>query len=203
MTVDQYIHAVLDLMPQATPNRDQIARELRANIDERLARGEQLLDVLAQLGKPSRLADEYLAAIPMIAVPTWERFLAKLIDFGPVLLIVMPLVYLGVSKIPGPGFNWIVFCAFTFACSGVGLCLYTVFAEFSTSRTLGKWMRGLHVVQESGRRITFGQSLVRQLPFMMSIYAIDAFFALFTDRHQRAFEMLSKTRVVVASTPEI
>jgi uncharacterized RDD family membrane protein YckC len=203
MTVDQYIHEVLDLMPQATPNRDQIALELRANIDERLARGEPLERVLAQLGRPAKLADEYLAAVPMIAVPTSERFIAKLIDFGPVLAVVAPLVYFAVRQIPGPGFNWIVFCAFTFAGSGVGLCLYTVFAEFNTSRTLGKWMRGLHVVQESGRRITFGQSLVRQLPFLMSIYFIDAFFALFTDRHQRAFEMLSKTRVVVASTQEV
>jgi uncharacterized RDD family membrane protein YckC len=203
MTVDQYIHAVLDLMPQATPGRDQIARELRANIHERLERGEQLLDVLAQLGKPAKLADEYLAAIPMVAVPTSERFLAKLIDFGPVLVVVMPLVYVAVKRMAFPEFNWILFCAFTFACSGVGLCIYTALAELATSRTLGKWMRGLHVVQESGRRITIGQSLVRQLPFLMSIYFIDAFFALFTDRHQRAFEMLSKTRVVVASTSEI
>jgi len=30
------------------------------------------------------------------------------------------------------------------------------------------------------------------------VYLIDAFFALFTERHQRAFELLSKTRVVAA-----
>jgi uncharacterized RDD family membrane protein YckC len=28
------------------------------------------------------------------------------------------------------------------------------------------------------------------------VFAVDALFALFTERHQRAFELLSKTRVV-------
>jgi uncharacterized RDD family membrane protein YckC len=37
---------------------------------------------------------------------------------------------------------------------------------------------------------------VRNLPIFMQIFWIDALFALFTDRSQRAFELLSKTRVV-------
>jgi hypothetical protein len=30
----------------------------------------------------------------------------------------------------------------------------------------------------------------------LQVYMIDALFALFTEKHQRAFELLSKTRVV-------
>ena len=43
-----------------------------------------------------------------------------------------------------------------------------------------------------------GQAIVRQLPMFLQVYWIDVMFALFTDKSQRAFEMLSKTRVVQA-----
>ena len=89
------------------------------------------------------------------------------------------------------------------ACASVLLCLYTLIDEYVSARTLGKRANGIHVVRESGRRIGFGQSVVRQLPILLSIYLIDALFALFTDRRQRAFEMLSKTRVVLASPREV
>jgi hypothetical protein len=36
------------------------------------------------------------------------------------------------------------------------------------------------------------------LPMFLQVFWIDAMFALFTDKSQRAFEMLSKTRVVRA-----
>ena len=37
---------------------------------------------------------------------------------------------------------------------------------------------------------------MRNLPWLLEVWWIDALFALFTDRNQRAFELLSKTRVV-------
>jgi uncharacterized RDD family membrane protein YckC len=68
----------------------------------------------------------------------------------------------------------------------------------TNGKTLGKHLMGLRVVRESGARISFGQSVVRQLPMLSQVWWIDVLFALFTDKHQRAFELLSKTRVVVA-----
>ena len=55
---------------------------------------------------------------------------------------------------------------------------------------------GIHVVRESGARISLGQALLRQLPFFGQFFFIDALFALFTGRSQRAFEMLTRTRAV-------
>ena len=63
-----------------------------------------------------------------------------------------------------------------------------------------RWL-GLGVLRESGGRISFGQSIVRQLPAFFQVFWVDAMFALFTERHQRAFELLSKTRVVLK--PEV
>jgi uncharacterized RDD family membrane protein YckC len=77
-----------------------------------------------------------------------------------------------------------------------GLVIYTAVAEWRSGQTLGKRRYGLQVVQESGAPITLGQSVIRQLPLLLQMFWIDALFALFTERRQRAFELLSKTRVV-------
>ena len=78
-----------------------------------------------------------------------------------------------------------------------GFVVYTVFAEYAEGRTIGKRVMHLRVVTESGARISLGQSMLRQLPFLAEFFIIDALFALFTERHQRAFELLTKTRTVV------
>ena len=78
--------------------------------------------------------------------------------------------------------------------------LYPVVAEAWFGKTIGKHVMGLRVVRESGARISFGQSIVRQLPVLLQVIWVDALFALFTERRQRAFELLSKTRVVAAGT---
>jgi len=77
--------------------------------------------------------------------------------------------------------------------------VYPLLAEYRYGKTLGKHWLGLRVVRESGARISFGQSVVRQLPLALEIFWIDVLFALFTEKSQRAFEILSKTRVVVAT----
>jgi uncharacterized RDD family membrane protein YckC len=76
--------------------------------------------------------------------------------------------------------------------------LYPLVAEYRSGRTAGKRLLGLRVVRESGGRITLGQSAVRQLPVFLQVGWVDILFALFTEHHQRAFELLSKTRVVLA-----
>jgi uncharacterized RDD family membrane protein YckC len=80
--------------------------------------------------------------------------------------------------------------------AGFGFLIYTVVIEWALGQTLGKRLVGLQVVRESGGRIGLGQAVVRQLPLMLQIFWIDALSVFFTERRQRLFEMLSKTRVV-------
>ena len=70
---------------------------------------------------------------------------------------------------------------------------------YTSGQRVGKRLFGLQVVTEKGTRIGIGQAIVRQLPIFFQVIFVDALFALFTDRRQRAFEMLSKTRVVDVS----
>ena len=78
-----------------------------------------------------------------------------------------------------------------------GYMAYTIVAEYRRGRTLGKRLMGIQVVRESGARISLGQSFLRQLPFFGQFFFFDALFVLFTERRQRAFELLTKTRAVV------
>ena len=198
---DDYVKSVLDRMPLALPRLTQIGTELRSHIAERVAAGHSMDDVLHQLGDPARLADSYLAEVPLVPAPHGRRILAKLIDV--VLFIAMLAAYIGmvfgISRlIDAPAFFPISMGLGVILLS-VGYAVYMVVAEARYGRTVGKHLFNLRVVRESGARIGVGQAVVRQLPAFFQVYWIDALFALFTDRRQRAFELLSKTRVVDAT----
>ena len=193
MTTDFYIDRVLDTLPRAAW-REQITRELRSHIAERRAAGQAEEEVLRQLGDPVTLAESYLAAVPLVSGPFLARAAAKIIDVVAMLAIVVPAGWLLWRALPpelGPGamLVTIVLASWLFA-------LAVVAAEARLGQTLGKYVLGLRVVRESGGRISVGQAIVRQLPMFLEVFWIDALFALFTDKSQRAFELLSKTRVV-------
>ena len=196
MTIaDDYINQVLGMMPRATPNRDQIAAELRSHIAERLAAGHQEGDVLRQLGDPVKLAESYLSAEPLVSAPFFSRAVAKLIDVVGVIAVICPTALL-VAQLFHP--NWWPIVMILIVCVGGSVLfgVYTVFAEYRYGQTVGKRFQDLRVVKETGARMSLGQAIVRTLPMFLQVYWIDVMFALFTEKSQRAFELLSKTRVV-------
>jgi uncharacterized RDD family membrane protein YckC len=202
---DFYIDSVIDHVPYVPALRAQIAMDLRSHIAERMDAGQSIEDVVRQLGDPERLAKSYLGAVPLVAPTAWVRLQAKLVDFGIVAAGAL-LFALLVGMVLGLTFDeHIAMLALPFAIFVVSfaLILYPLIAEYRTGETLGKRIHHLRVVQESGARITFGQSVVRQLPWLFQVFLIDAAFALFTDKSQRAAEIISKTRVVCVSPNEL
>lgn len=194
-SIDDYVSRVLDRLPPGSEIRSQVGMEVRSHIAERLEHGEPVEAALKQLGDPVTLAESYLAAVPLVPVPFWTRVWAKLIDVGLVVAIIAPLVWLATRA------GDIAFVATGVFLLAVAFPAYPIVAEYRFATTVGKHLFGLRVVRESGGRISLGQSFVRQLPMLFEVFWIDALFALFTDRHQRAFELLSKTRVVLK--PEV
>jgi uncharacterized RDD family membrane protein YckC len=192
MTANDYVGRVVVNLPRATPQRAQIELELRSLIAERVERGQSLDDVLGQLGDPMRLAESYLAEVPLVAGTFWARAAAKLVDVGVMAVAVAPIAWLLGRVVEVPFVAIIVGAVLT----GLFLGVYLVVAEWRFGETLGKRLLGLRVVRESGARVGLGQAVVRQLPLWLEFFWIDVLFALFTDRKQRAFELLSKTRVV-------
>jgi uncharacterized RDD family membrane protein YckC len=204
MTTEQYIDAVIGRMPAATPRRAQIATELRGHIAERVANGTPLDEVLRQLGDPAALADSYLAEVTLTVAPHGRRILAKLVDVVLVVLLIATLALLGAGLTAlkvGEELVWLALMV-SVIIGGILAALYTIVLEWRYGYTAGKYLCGLLVVRESGARISFGQSVVRQLPVFLQVGWIDAAFALFTDRRQRAFELLSKTRLVALEPGE-
>lgn len=198
MTADDYINRVLDVLPRTMPLRSQIAMELRGHIAERVGHGHPVDDVLRQLGDPVKLAESYLSAEPLASAPLGARVLAKMVDVLTVFIVLSPFAWIGYRLVPAEAALAIVFGILLIGGSFV-FGLYTILAEYSAGQTLGKKLAGLRVVRESGARISLGQAIVRQLPMFLQVFWIDVMFALFTDKRQRAFEVLSKTRVVVTS----
>ena len=203
MTTDDYVNDVLNRMPAATPRRDQIGTELRGHIAERMAQGRSLEEVLRDLGDPAALADSYLAEVPLVLPRHGARILAKVID---IVVVVLGIAILAASAVGGAAlisedYIWLGIVEGIIV-GGILGALYTVVAEWRYGLTVGKYVCDLRVVRESGARISFGQSVVRQLPLFLQVGWIDAMFVLFTDKRQRAFELLSKTRVVSVAEVE-
>jgi uncharacterized RDD family membrane protein YckC len=201
MNADQlYIDRVIAQIPLDAALRTQVEMELRSHIAERVEHGQSVEEALTHLGDPIVLAESYLAAIPLIAAPFWPRAAARLIDsLGVLALIAMPIIaFVALTLWREQGFLIPIAIILTIFVVSILGALYPVIAEYRYGKTVGKHLMGLRVVRESGARISFGQSVVRQLPMLTQVWWIDMLFALFTDKHQRAFEILSKTRVVVA-----
>ena len=196
-TADDYVNTVLGMMPPTMPQRTQIAAELRSHIAERLAHGHTIDDVLKQLGDPATLAASYLSAEPLVSAPLGSRVVAKIVDTIGVLAVMCPTAWL-VSQLVPTWWRPVVLICLMVIGSSLLFGIYTMASEYRRGQTIGKHLQGIRVVSETGARITLGQAIVRQLPMFLQVYWIDAMFALFTDKSQRAFEMLSKTRVVRA-----
>lgn len=205
MTVEEtFINQVLDKIPPG-PRRAQIEMDLRGHIGERVEHGQSIEEAVRQFGDPALLADSYLAAVPLVSAPFLTRAVAKILDMLLVVLVVFALLFSawwllgdsGIGVLPeNPQTRatiFIVVCAFALV---IWIPAYFVVAEYLTSQTLGKRAMGLRVVKESGARISVGQALLRQLPLAAEIFFLDILFALFTEKSQRAFELISKTRVV-------
>ena len=194
ITADDYVNRVVSALPPATPRRAQIAMELRGNISERLASGQPLQAVLDQLGDPVVLAESYMSAVPLVAGAFLTRGAARVIDFALPVAVLSPFaVLIWLAGLPEYT-PWLLIVYLI----GGGLLVasYPMVAEALYGKTLGKHLLGLRVVREPGTRISAGQAIVRNLPWLLEVFWIDALFALFTDKSQRAFELLSKTRVV-------
>jgi len=192
LTIDQYVAQVVDRMPPTTPQRPQIEAELRSLITERLQAGATLDDVLRQLGEPASLADSYLAEVPLVAAGFWHRGAAKAIDL--ITLVVAAAVVAGLTALLFHLFVGLL--GLMVGLTGLSFLFYMAICESRYGQTFGKRVMGLRVVTESGAQISFGQAVVRQLPLLFQVFWIDILFALFTDRKQRAAELLSKTRVI-------
>jgi uncharacterized RDD family membrane protein YckC len=197
MTIQGYLAQLADAMPKMMPERERIVADVRAHIEEDMQRGEALDAVLARFGDPANLAASYLSEVPLVSASFWRRAAAMAIDIAIPGVIAVPLAVLAATSgrvspdtmLRDPAIIGL------FAVTA-GFVAYILVGDSRFGQTLGKHWLNLLVVRESGARISVGQAIVRLLPCVLHVWWIDVIFALFTEKRQRAFELLSKTRVV-------
>ena len=151
------------------------------------------------------LAESYLSAVPLVSAPYWRRAAAKILDV--LLLTVAAFVIFA----PGVWLLWYnehhMLLAFmpllVILTVSLLFLVYTAVSEWQWGQTVGKYLLAVRAVRESGARVSIGQAVVRHLPVILQVFWIDVLFALFTEKSQRAFELLSKTRVVLVPPSEV
>jgi uncharacterized RDD family membrane protein YckC len=95
--------------------------------------------------------------------------------------------------------GWVVLALLLGGIAASALLLSIVYfplAEAIWGTTVGKHALGLCVVAENGTRVTWGKALLRRIPFYFEFFFLDAVFAVFTKRRQRAFDLVARTVVV-------
>jgi uncharacterized RDD family membrane protein YckC len=188
--------------------------QVRAELEEHLRGAEAAGDVeaLSRLGTPKEAAKTFAAGREANLAPLSKRIAAALVDSG----LMIGLIVAGVSggtwasarrghlsdqEISNLGpFEKVAIALIVVA--ALYWVVGTILMEWRFGRTLGKSMFGLRVMTEDGVAPSFGQVVLRRLTFIFSgpLQLIDWAFMFFTEKHQRAFEMVAHTVVVQDET---
>lgn len=203
---ERYVQRVLERVPRPLPERDRIAVELRSHLEERTGAGVPAEEAVAGMAPPEEVAREYLAEIDFIDATLPQRVGAFLLDLGLGVVCLLPvagLVLFLILRIGDmrlmlelPLFPVAVFLSLLVAAVAALSVLYFPAMEAIYGQTLGKRWVGIYVTREDGSAAGWAPAIIRRLPFLLEIFWIDALFALFTGRRQRAFDLVARTVVV-------
>ena len=201
-----YIQKVLRDIPASGKDRQRLEDDLRAHLREALKK-DDLPTVLARMGKPQEVAEEFMRGVKLRYAGFWKRLFAFIIDMAfCVVVSLLPLV-IGVvlsNAVPQhpEGLDYVIgailiLLILALALTIVGtFLLYFPILEGRYGRTLGKRLLGLRVVRENGTSIGFKEAFLRRLSFYFEFIAIDALFIPFTAKKQRAFDLIAQTVVI-------
>jgi uncharacterized RDD family membrane protein YckC len=204
--VEAYVAEVLRRVPPPLPQRDRIAEELRSHLEEQVEAGRTPDEAIRRMGAAEEVARQYLAEVDFVEASIARRTGAFLLDLALGLVVLAPvwgalaywiMGWATADTQPPPFFGpfMIVAMAALVAIPVLALVYFPVF-EALRGQTLGKRWLGIYVVRETGEAVGWGPAILRRLPFVLEIFWIDALFALFTERRQRAFDLVARTVVV-------
>ena len=203
--LDEYVRQVLQHVPPASPERQRIEIDLRAHLEETLAAEGSAPATFERMGAPVEVARAYLADVPLHYTAVWKRLVAVLFDLlvGVVLIggifLLIGLNLFGMAAVGGQDASlaWAAMIIIPMLAAAFVLSIvYFPVLEARFGQTAGKWLLGMHVVKEDGTSIGAWDAIVRRIPFFLEFFWIDGIVALFTERRQRAFDLVARTVVV-------
>jgi uncharacterized RDD family membrane protein YckC len=209
---NEYVRQVMDFIPPALPERARIELDVRAHVEETFeALAGQARAAFERLGEPRDLALGYVADTPRRYASVGKRVAAFLIDmllgfavFGTVVgtgaLIFGVFAIAEESVRPGmPELSFAVvgvLAVFFVAALALLSIAYFPLLEWRYGQTFGKFVMSIHVTGEDGLRTSLPAAIVRRVPFFFEFFWLDAIVAFFTERRQRAFDLVARTVVL-------
>jgi uncharacterized RDD family membrane protein YckC len=203
--VDRYIDDVMHNVFAGPEDRERLEADLRSHFAEAEAEGRIPREVIEALGSAEEVAAAFNAERQIRYAGFWQRLVAFVGDMGLLACLILPVLLLGLSMgvlgaEPGevPVTRFVLFIPIGLAVFGL-FVFYFPLLESHFGKTFGKHLMRIRVVRENGSPIGLGQAFVRRLSFYFEMLAVDALFIPFTDKRQRALDIVAKT--VVAREP--
>jgi uncharacterized RDD family membrane protein YckC len=146
-----------------------------------------------------------LVAIEFPLAGIGSRFIAVLVDtlilaaaflfLGILAALILPALGAFGEKAAGWGFGVFILIGFL-----VFWGYFALFEAFNNGRTLGKYVAKIRVIHQSGRGVSFVESLARNLvriiDYMPGFYGVGVVAMFLSRRHQRLGDMVAGTLVV-------
>jgi len=194
----RYLDEVRSHLLATEEERERFIGDLTSHFAEGEARGETPARIIDRLGSSEAVAAAFNAERELAFAGFWRRLAAFFCDAGILLFAALPLIAAaaaGGRHGPGGALVLAALVLFGLAAVGFGLLYFPLF-EGRFGWTPGKRLMRIRVIHENGGPITIGQAFVRRLSFYFDLMLPDALFIPFTDRKQRALDILAKTIVV-------
>ncbi len=205
---DQYVQKVMGLICAPEKERAQIQADLQSHLQEGMADGEDMKELVERMGDPREVAAEFMSAVPLVYAGFGRRLAAFLVDMVVILLFAGLAAVLTISlsnvvpehpsglveNLAGGALILLVLISAN-ACIAM-ILVYFPLLEGRFGQTLGKRMFGLRVRSEDGLPASYWQAFLRRLSFYFEILPFEALFIPFHPKRQRWFDILAKTVVV-------
>lgn len=197
--VERYVGEVLSYIHAPTTQKKRLEEDLRNHFEEALKGNESPQEIVRKLGKPEDVAHSFMGEIPLHYAGFWSRTGAFLLDILFCLNLTVPFLLLLFAVFGFDGgemkpFVFVLLLLFGLGAAGVFL-LYFPLLETRFGQTLGKRLFHLWVIAESGQPIGMGQAILRRLSTFFDFLWLDALFIPFTEKKQRALDIVARTVV--------
>ncbi|MHA2157028.1 MAG: RDD family protein [Candidatus Hodarchaeales archaeon] len=210
--IDGYIWEVGNLLPYPEEIKRPVLEDLKKDVQD--AMGEDKRPPAVVFGSPVDVAKNVsLAQSWGITSASWsKRMVASVIDstiigflFAIAIFIRFALLGFDIDKVAIPFHNMEMDFGFLFISLPIfGFMVgYFIILEQTYSTTVGKRLLGLIVVDETGIKISWNQSILRNLskiPLVGFFLLIDLFVGIFSEktrgRNQRMLDFVAGTKVI-------
>jgi uncharacterized RDD family membrane protein YckC len=202
---DRYIEEVMRNVFATPEDRQRLETDLQSHFSEAEAASRAPREIIEGLGTPEEVAAAFNAEREFRYAGFWQRLVAFIGDLGLLTFMAIPVLGVGLSfgvmgEDPGKAsIAWVLLCGLMVLALGGVYIFYFPLLESHYGKTLGKHLMGIRVLRENGAPIGLGQAFVRRLSLFFEMLWIDALFIPFTEKKQRALDIIAKT--VVAREP--